>query len=192
MSVIRTPLLFSLSSAVATYLTPVVSDHLYVDTTRGDRIRVNVNITFPSMPCAGLNLVAMDVAGEQQIDVVNNVIKTRMSLDGGVGVEHAEAEMAERLGHQQRQHTRGACEVDVRALLPADSRLHCRRRRPALLQLVRRGQEDLRVARQLGRARESGPRRSARRRRHSGHLEADGALGGAPDLPTRGGPARPE
>ena len=93
----------------ATYLTPVVSDHLYVDTTRGDRIRVNVNITFPSMPCAGLNLVAMDVAGEQQIDVVNNVIKTRMSLDGRrkLGVEHAEAEMAERLGHQQRQHTRG-------------------------------------------------------------------------------------
>ena len=41
-------------SELRSYLTPVVSDHLYVDTTRGERIRINVNITFPSMPCAGL------------------------------------------------------------------------------------------------------------------------------------------
>jgi len=69
-------------SELRSYLTPVTSDHLYVDTARGERIRINVNITFPNMPCAGLNLVAMDVAGEQQIDVVRNVVKTRYAIDG--------------------------------------------------------------------------------------------------------------
>ena len=69
-------------SELRAYFTPVTTDHLYVDTSRDQRIRINANITFPSMPCAGLNLVAMDVAGEQQIDVVKNLIKTRLSLDG--------------------------------------------------------------------------------------------------------------
>ena len=64
------------------YLTPTVVDHLYVDTTRTERIKINLNITFPSMPCSGLNVVAMDVAGEQQIDVVSNIVKNRLSLDG--------------------------------------------------------------------------------------------------------------
>jgi len=42
----------------------------------------------------------MDVAGEQQIDVVNNVVKTRLSLDGRrrLGVEHDEAHLAQKLG----------------------------------------------------------------------------------------------
>ena len=41
-------------SALRAYLTPTTTDHLYVDTTRAERIRINVNITFPSMPCSGL------------------------------------------------------------------------------------------------------------------------------------------
>ena len=41
-------------SELRAYLTPVTTDHLYVDTTRSERIRINVNMTFPSMPCAGL------------------------------------------------------------------------------------------------------------------------------------------
>ena len=41
-------------SELRSYFTPVTSDHLYVDTTRNMRIRVNVNVTFPNMACAGL------------------------------------------------------------------------------------------------------------------------------------------
>jgi len=53
------------------------------------------------MPCAGLNLVAMDVAGEQQIDVVSNVVKTRLSPTGRrIGHEMDEKEW-------RRQH--GQC-----------------------------------------------------------------------------------
>ena len=41
-------------SELRSYLTPITSDHLYVDTTRSQRIRININVTFPNMPCAGL------------------------------------------------------------------------------------------------------------------------------------------
>ena len=41
-------------SELRTYMTPVTTDHLYVDTARSERIRININVTFPSMPCAGL------------------------------------------------------------------------------------------------------------------------------------------
>ncbi len=88
-------------SELRAYFTPVTTDHLYVDTTRGQRIRINVNMSFPSMPCAGLNLVAMDVAGEQQIDVVNNIVKTRWSLDGRtkLGREYDDEHMRRKLGN---------------------------------------------------------------------------------------------
>ena len=36
------------------YMSPTMSDHLHVDTTRGERIRINLNVTFPRMPCAGM------------------------------------------------------------------------------------------------------------------------------------------
>jgi len=88
-------------SELRAYLTPVTTDHLYVDTTRGQRIRINVNMSFPNMPCAGLNLVAMDVAGEQQIDVYNNIVKTRYSLDGQtkLGREYDDEQMRRKLGN---------------------------------------------------------------------------------------------
>ena len=68
-------------SELRAYLTPTTVDHLYVDTTRGERIKINLNVTFPNMPCAGMSLVAMDVAGEQQIDVVSNIIKSDQRTD---------------------------------------------------------------------------------------------------------------
>ena len=33
-------------SELRAYFTPTTTDHLYVDTTRGERIRINTNITF--------------------------------------------------------------------------------------------------------------------------------------------------
>ena len=47
-------ILLLIFSELRAYMTPVTTDHLYVDTTRGERIRINANITFPNMPCAGL------------------------------------------------------------------------------------------------------------------------------------------
>lgn len=36
------------------FMTPTTADHLYVDISRGERIRININMTFPNMPCAGM------------------------------------------------------------------------------------------------------------------------------------------
>ena len=46
-------------SELRAYLTPTTVDPLYVDSSRGERVRINLNISFPNMPCAGMTLVAM-------------------------------------------------------------------------------------------------------------------------------------
>jgi hypothetical protein len=69
-------------SQLAAYFQTTVVDHLSVDVERERLIRINLNITFPALPCAGIGLVTMDVAGEQQIDVVQNLFKTRLLPTG--------------------------------------------------------------------------------------------------------------
>ncbi len=41
---------------------------LFVDTQRADKIRINLDVYFPQMPCAFLTLDAMDSAGELQLE----------------------------------------------------------------------------------------------------------------------------
>ena len=48
----------------------------------GKRMKVNLNITFPSLHCEDLHLNIIDVAGDSQLEVSDKMFKQRLDLDG--------------------------------------------------------------------------------------------------------------
>jgi len=69
----------------AEYRRVVVLPELIVDKSRGEKMEIYMNITFPRLPCELLTLDVMDVSGEQQVGVAHGVQKVRLSspADGG-------------------------------------------------------------------------------------------------------------
>jgi len=49
-----------------------------VDKSRGERLTVNLNVSFPKIPCYLLSLDVMDISGERQADITHNILKTRL------------------------------------------------------------------------------------------------------------------
>jgi len=58
------------------------SQHLYVDTTHGQQLRINMNITFPALPCSVLTLDTLDMSGNHAPDQARQVTKTRLDSKG--------------------------------------------------------------------------------------------------------------
>ncbi|KAM9992607.1 hypothetical protein ACTFIY_010034 [Dictyostelium cf. discoideum] len=69
-------------SQVTLYFSTDIHHELFVDTTRGEKLKINMDITFHHLPCAYLSLDAMDVSGEHQFDVAHNIFKKRLSPTG--------------------------------------------------------------------------------------------------------------
>ncbi|KZS92895.1 ER-derived vesicles protein ERV46, partial [Sistotremastrum niveocremeum HHB9708] len=67
-----------------------VDTSILVDRSRGEKLTVRLNVTFPRVPCYLLSLDVMDVSGEQQRDYTHNIIKTRIDQNG-VPVSHERA-----------------------------------------------------------------------------------------------------
>jgi len=57
---------------------------LVVDKSRGEKLVVNLNVTFPRVPCYLLSVDIMDISGEHQNDVNHDLSKTRLNPDGSV------------------------------------------------------------------------------------------------------------
>ncbi|CAG2116362.1 unnamed protein product, partial [Medioppia subpectinata] len=64
------------------YLTPELREELLVDVSRGDKLRINLDVVFPHISCHFLAIDAIDVSGEQHINIEHNVFKRRLSLKG--------------------------------------------------------------------------------------------------------------
>ena len=74
------------------WLVPVQREHMVVDPIVEDRLRINFDITFPSLTCAEANLDAMDVAGEQQNGLAHDILKMRLDSQGNpIGDAYAHA-----------------------------------------------------------------------------------------------------
>jgi len=57
---------------------------ILVDKSRGEKLNVKMNITFPKVPCYLLSLDVMDISGETQRDLSHNIIKTRLDSSGNI------------------------------------------------------------------------------------------------------------
>jgi hypothetical protein len=64
------------------YLTTDIEQVLFVDTSRQEKMNITIDIRFPILPCSYLTIDAMDVSGESQTDIIHNLYKTRLDLNG--------------------------------------------------------------------------------------------------------------
>ncbi|KAL7419636.1 ER-derived vesicles protein erv46 [Cryptotrichosporon argae] len=53
-----------------------------VDRSRGEKLVIELDVTFPRVPCYLLSLDVMDISGEHQTDLSHDVEKSRISKDG--------------------------------------------------------------------------------------------------------------
>jgi len=64
------------------YRRVIVDTSIVVDKSRGEKLTVNLNVTFPRVPCYLLSLDVMDISGELQRDISHNVLKVRLDHEG--------------------------------------------------------------------------------------------------------------
>ncbi|CAH8318971.1 unnamed protein product [Eruca vesicaria subsp. sativa] len=85
-------------SELRIYLHPVTESQLRVDTSRGEKLRINFDVTFPALACSIISLDSMDISGEQHIDVRHDIAKRRLDSFGNVietkkdGIGHTKIE----------------------------------------------------------------------------------------------------
>ncbi|GAA5938031.1 retrograde cargo receptor ERV46 [Sporobolomyces koalae] len=86
---------------------------IVVDRSRGEKLVVNLNVTFPRVPCYLLSVDIMDISGEHQNDVNHDLLKTRISESGKPIVAASKGKElagdAERIARQKQEGYCGTC-----------------------------------------------------------------------------------
>ncbi|PKA61849.1 Protein disulfide isomerase-like 5-4 [Apostasia shenzhenica] len=75
---------FLFLSEIRLYLYSATETKLIVDTSRGERLHVNFDITFPHLACSLVSVDTMDVGGEQHYDITHDIVKRRIDYSGNV------------------------------------------------------------------------------------------------------------
>ncbi|EMS52396.1 hypothetical protein TRIUR3_27593 [Triticum urartu] len=71
-------------SELRLYLHAVTETTLRVDTSRGEKLRINFDITFPALQCSIISVDVMDISGQEHLDVKHDVFKQRIDAHGKV------------------------------------------------------------------------------------------------------------
>jgi hypothetical protein len=66
------------------YTSIEIDQELFVDLTRNQKLTINLDMTFPHLPCQLLSLDVMDVSGENQNDVAKGLKKIRVDKNGRI------------------------------------------------------------------------------------------------------------
>lgn len=69
-------------SELADYLTPNLTEELFVDTSRSNKLRINLDLEFPKVACSYLSIDAMDSSGEQHSQIEHSIFKRRLDSEG--------------------------------------------------------------------------------------------------------------
>ncbi|XP_061982336.1 uncharacterized protein LOC133702128 isoform X1 [Populus nigra] len=77
-------ILFLFFSELSLYLHKVTETKLLVDTSRGQSLRINFDVTFPAIRCSLLSVDAIDISGEQHLDIRHDISKKRINAHGDV------------------------------------------------------------------------------------------------------------
>lgn len=78
-------------SELSSYMSRTTKEHMVVDTSLGERLRINIDITFHSLTCREVNVDVMDVAGDNQVAIDHDMFKQRIDQNGkNLGVKAAE------------------------------------------------------------------------------------------------------
>jgi len=75
---------FLFFSELRLYLHTVSETKLVVDTSRGGTLHIAFDVTFPAVPCSLLSIDAMDISGEQHLDIRHDIVKKRIDAHDNV------------------------------------------------------------------------------------------------------------
>ncbi|KAJ7175975.1 Sec1 family-domain-containing protein [Mycena filopes] len=76
------------------YRRVTIDTSIVVDKSRGEKLTVKMNITFPRVPCYLLSLDVMDISGETQRDLTHNILKARLDTTGNPVPNAVSAELS--------------------------------------------------------------------------------------------------
>ncbi|KAI0300336.1 endoplasmic reticulum-derived transport vesicle ERV46 [Russula brevipes] len=86
-----------------------IDTSVVVDRSRGEKLTVHLNMTFPRVPCYLLSLDLMDISGELQRDISHDIIKTRLTPAGAAVPGSQIVELRNDIDKLNEQRTDGYC-----------------------------------------------------------------------------------
>ncbi|KAI0055585.1 Sec1-like protein [Artomyces pyxidatus] len=91
------------------YRRVVVDTSVVVDRSRGEKLTVHLNVTFPRVPCYLLSLDVMDISGETQRDISHHVLKNRLTPEGVMVRDSQITELRNDIDKLNEQRSSGYC-----------------------------------------------------------------------------------